>query len=96
MQSDAIDTDNTDNGTSVEPKVSTGGNSESRVGIRRVQLVQIAKETGQYEQGGEIRDFKFGEQLVGFYVISVLVLGDISDKNARQNCLRCLVRNAQN
>jgi len=28
------------------------GNSESIFGIRRVQLVQVAKETGQYEQLG--------------------------------------------
>jgi len=32
-------------------------NSESRFGIRRVQLVQIAKETSQYEQVGKNSEF---------------------------------------
>jgi len=38
-------------------------------------------------RGGKYRGLKFRENRVGFYVVSVLVLGIISDKAARRNCI---------
>ena len=37
-------------------------------------------------RGQKCDGFKFGENRVGFYEVSVLVLGNISDNAARRNC----------
>ena len=37
-------------------------------------------------RGRKCGGFKFKENRVGFYGVSVLVLGDISDNAARRNC----------
>ena len=51
-------------------------NSESRFGIRRVQLVQVAKETVQYGQGEKNSGLKIRGKLCRFLRgFSTLVLG---------------------